>query len=350
MDLNIHLRTLLHTLHTQIVPWSRGWTDMWCAAMIDHLAVLFRIDNTDHIIDVNKNNAAYEFDQVNIICPAYPPGTYDDDAEKYIIYNVSKEEYETCRITNPNPRIIAICNKPNRTMYFTITFRPFTPQPGGLEFHAGKDYFFISTSSKDDLHRRIGGRCTTNNMKVVFKVCCGNEADQSSSSSARNNSVAVTSSTVSTSSSSSTAGGTGLVPPPPSVLKGGERFYPGTNVHHNHDHNQPQPTIVPPTLQENLPNSPYPGHPHPPQQPQQPTLYNGPPSSSPPKTTSTQKKKNKEYSNHPNEVVKNEELTYNGASRHYPVSCSITGSVATLASLLLSLYAPVIFIPAIPLR
>lgn len=32
--------------------------------------------------------------------------------------------------------------------------------------------FVSATSSKDDLHRRIGGRCTTNNMKVVFKVCC----------------------------------------------------------------------------------------------------------------------------------------------------------------------------------
>lgn len=31
----------------------------------------------------------------------------------------------------------------------------------------------LATSSKDDLHRRIGGRCSTNNMKVVFKVCCG---------------------------------------------------------------------------------------------------------------------------------------------------------------------------------
>lgn len=49
----------------------------------------FRIDNTDHIIDVNKNNAAFEYDQVNIICPVYQPGTYDEDAEKYIIYNVS---------------------------------------------------------------------------------------------------------------------------------------------------------------------------------------------------------------------------------------------------------------------
>ncbi|KAK9497981.1 hypothetical protein O3M35_003872 [Rhynocoris fuscipes] len=133
---------------------------------------IFRIDNTDHIIDVNKGNIPFEYDQVNIICPTYTPGTHEDDAEKYIIYNVSKEEYETCRITNPNPRIIAICDKPYKLMYFTITFRSFTPQPGGLEFQPGQDYYFISTSSKDDLHRRIGGRCTTNNMKVVFKVCC----------------------------------------------------------------------------------------------------------------------------------------------------------------------------------
>lgn len=104
------------------------------------------------------------------------------------VLQVSKEEYETCRITNPSPRVIAICDKPFKTMYFTITFRPFTPQPGGLEFHPGRDYYFISTSSKEDLHRRIGGRCTTHNMKVVFKVCCSNEADSSSyPATARNN-------------------------------------------------------------------------------------------------------------------------------------------------------------------
>lgn len=101
---------------------------------------------------------------------------------------VSKEEYDTCRITNPSPRIIAQCDKPKRTMYFTITFRPFTPQPGGLEFLPGHDYYFISTSSKDDLHRRIGGRCTSHNMKVVFKVCCSNDGETSSSSAtSRNN-------------------------------------------------------------------------------------------------------------------------------------------------------------------
>ncbi|XP_035720846.1 ephrin-B2-like isoform X1 [Vespa mandarinia] len=273
---------------------------------------IFRIDNTDHIIDVNKNNAVFEYDQVNIICPMYKLGTYDP--EKYLIYNVSKEEYETCRITNPNPRLIAICDKPYEDKYYTITFRPFTPQPGGLEFLPGHDYYFISTSSKEDLHKRIGGRCTSDNMKVVFKVCCSNDTSSSSATS-RNNSVAVTSSTVPSSSSTSTAvlgGGAGGMmppPPPPSVLKGGERFYPGGNIHHHRDHHQPatvMPTHVPPSAL-------YPVHPHQPQ----PPIHNGPPSvSSPPKTSIGQKKKNKEYSDHPNEVVKNEELTYNGATSY----------------------------------
>ncbi|XP_054723092.1 ephrin-B1-like [Uloborus diversus] len=135
----------------------------------------FRIDNTDHIIDVNRGNLPFEYDQVNIICPAYKPGTKEEDVERYVIYNVSKEEYDSCRITNPNPRIIAVCDKPHHLRYFTITFRNFTPQPGGLEFTPGQDYYFISTSrnGSDGLHQRVGGRCATHNTKVIFKVCCG---------------------------------------------------------------------------------------------------------------------------------------------------------------------------------
>lgn len=103
----------------------------------------FRIDNNDHVIDVNKGNLQFEYDQVHIICPYYEPGTNENETEKYIIYNVSKVEYETCRITNPSPRIIAICDKPFNTTLVTISFRPFTPQPGGLEFKPGNDYYFI---------------------------------------------------------------------------------------------------------------------------------------------------------------------------------------------------------------
>ena len=30
---------------------------------------MFRIDNTDHILDVNAGNHPWEYDQVNLVCP-----------------------------------------------------------------------------------------------------------------------------------------------------------------------------------------------------------------------------------------------------------------------------------------
>ena len=129
---------------------------------------MFRIDNTDHIVDVNTGNEPWEYDQVNIICPVSKPGI--KYPEKHVIYSVSREEFDSCRITNPKPTIVAICNQPHRLMYFTITFRSFTPTPGGLEFHPGQDYYFISTATPKDLHRRVGGGCSTHNMKMIFRV------------------------------------------------------------------------------------------------------------------------------------------------------------------------------------
>merc|ERR1712183_167265 len=67
------------------------------------------------------------------------------------------------------PRIVAVCNRPSTFMYFTITFRSFTPTPGALEFVPGKEYYFISTTNKD-IHRRAGGWCRSHNMKMIFKV------------------------------------------------------------------------------------------------------------------------------------------------------------------------------------
>lgn len=140
---------------------------------------IFRPDNMDHIIDVNRNqNNPFEYDQVNLICPNYSKGTRADQ-ETYIIYNVSKDEYDQCRINSNSSKVIANCNKPFDKRYFTITFRSFTPQPGGLEFHPGKDYYFISTSTgtSDGLERKVGGRCASHHMKITFRVCCGNNND-----------------------------------------------------------------------------------------------------------------------------------------------------------------------------
>jgi hypothetical protein len=134
-----------------------------------------RQSSEPRVVLVNEGNLPWEYDQVNIICPVYKPGT--PDPEQHIIYSVTKEEFQACRVINPRPKIVAICNRPQTFMYFTITFRSFTPTPGGMEFRPGKDYYFISTSNSKDIHRRVGGWCGSHNMKMVFKVVDG-QADQ----------------------------------------------------------------------------------------------------------------------------------------------------------------------------
>jgi len=123
---------------------------------------LFRIDKTDHVVDVNSGNLPWEYDQLNLICP--------NSEEQHVIYSVSREEYMDCRVTSPRPKIVAICNRPERFLYFTITFRSFSPTPGGLEFKPGHTYYLISTSTTRDIHRRAGGYCSTHNMKMIFNV------------------------------------------------------------------------------------------------------------------------------------------------------------------------------------
>merc|ERR1712115_752905 len=51
------------------------------------------------------------------------------EEERYIIYNVSKEEYDSCRISQADPRVVAVCDKPDKELQFTITFRSFSPRP-----------------------------------------------------------------------------------------------------------------------------------------------------------------------------------------------------------------------------
>jgi len=138
---------------------------------------IFLISNTDHIIDVNKATAIHEYDTINIVCPKYDKETEDERMERHVIYNVNKEEYDTCRILSDTPRIIGFCTEPTRERLFTISFRSFSPKPNSVEFERGKSYYFISTSSPGNLRTRQGGYCVHNNMKVVFKVADKN-ADQ----------------------------------------------------------------------------------------------------------------------------------------------------------------------------
>ena len=83
-----------------------------------------RSENDKRILEINGGNHPWEYDQVNIVCPVYKDGLLGSQTpEEYIIYSVSKEEYDSCRITQESPKIVALCNRPHELMYFTITFR-----------------------------------------------------------------------------------------------------------------------------------------------------------------------------------------------------------------------------------
>jgi len=128
---------------------------------------IFHISNTDHIMDVVQGGSPAP--KINIICPHYP-WKEEEEQEQHVIYSVEKEEFETCRILRPQPRIIAKCTEPSKKKVFTFSFRSFSPIPGGIEFLPGQDYYFISTSGPSDVQSRVGGFCQSHNMKVVFKV------------------------------------------------------------------------------------------------------------------------------------------------------------------------------------
>ena len=85
-----HPLTTIHTIH-------------WNASN-----PLFHRRLLDDVINVNSGNHPWEYDQVNIVCPT------GSEEEQYIIYSVTEREYRSCRIMQPNPKIVAVCNQPHR--------------------------------------------------------------------------------------------------------------------------------------------------------------------------------------------------------------------------------------------
>jgi hypothetical protein len=116
---------------------------------------------------VNSDNAAAgpgEFDQLQLRCPA-------DVAEEHVIYRVSRAEYLSCRVAGPRPEVVMVCSaaRPDHRLR-TITFRPYSPSPGGLEFPAGSSHYFLSTAAPGRLRAREGGACRTHNLRLAVRV------------------------------------------------------------------------------------------------------------------------------------------------------------------------------------
>jgi hypothetical protein len=122
--------------------------------------------NGQNVIDISTT--AWDYEQANIICPLYSKNVPKTLTEQYVVYNVTKEEFNRCQLnTQSANKIVALCNAPYRPNFFTLTFRSFSPTPGAFEFHPGQQYYFLSTDYNQGQSR---GRCSHPRMRLIFRI------------------------------------------------------------------------------------------------------------------------------------------------------------------------------------
>ncbi|XP_048338811.1 ephrin-A1-like isoform X2 [Sphaerodactylus townsendi] len=115
----------------------------------------------DYAVEVQLN------DYLDIICPHYednsvPPHTM----ERYTLYLVDQEEYETCKPRSKD-QIRWECNRPDALHgpeRFSEKFQRFTPFTLGKEFREGHEYYYISKP----IHRH-GDNCLKLKVLVAGK-------------------------------------------------------------------------------------------------------------------------------------------------------------------------------------
>ena len=125
---------------------------------------------------VNEGVEEGGWDQVDLRCPA-------DPGEHHLVYRVSEAEFRACRVASPRPEVVMVCGGGSSSPPLrTITFRPYSPLPGGLEFPPSSSHYFISTSSPGHLHQRHAGACTQHNLRLAVHVAPAASPSSSTSS------------------------------------------------------------------------------------------------------------------------------------------------------------------------
>ncbi|MBN3290039.1 EFNA1 protein, partial [Polypterus senegalus] len=104
-------------------------------------------------------------DYLDIICPHYEEGEIPShSAERYILYMVEAEEYDTCKPQSKD-QVRWECNRPlalNGPEKFSEKFQRYTPFTLGKEFREGETYYYISKP----IHHH-GEQCLKLKVKVV---------------------------------------------------------------------------------------------------------------------------------------------------------------------------------------
>ncbi|XP_030639489.1 ephrin-A1b [Chanos chanos] len=95
----------------------------------------------DYTVEVRIN------DYLDIICPHYNRGEIpSQEAERYVLYMVEKEDYENCK-PHSFDQLRWECSRPfaaHAPEKFSEKFQRFTPFTLGKEFRQGESYYYIS--------------------------------------------------------------------------------------------------------------------------------------------------------------------------------------------------------------
>ena len=161
---------------------------IWCRCLVEVEAarqhyVHWNISNSlffnTNIIDITSSATksdqaqASDYEQANIICPLYERRVPRTLTEQYVVYNVTKHEYDRCQLSSNDAKIVALCNTPYKPQFFTLTFRSFSPTPGAFEFHPGQKYYFIATNYLENQRSEPSmskPKCSHPPMRLIFRI------------------------------------------------------------------------------------------------------------------------------------------------------------------------------------
>ncbi|KAG5270858.1 hypothetical protein AALO_G00173100 [Alosa alosa] len=117
----------------------------WCASAERH-SVFWNSTNPNFIWDEYTVSVSIN-DYLDIICPHYTRGEVPaQEAERYVLYMVELEDYETCKPQSFD-QLRWECSRPfaaHAPEKFSEKFQRFTPFTLGKEFRVGESYYYIS--------------------------------------------------------------------------------------------------------------------------------------------------------------------------------------------------------------
>ncbi|XP_013392932.1 ephrin-4 isoform X3 [Lingula anatina] len=159
---------------------------------------IFQTSNNDHVIEVRIN------DVVDFHCPKYTSTITDPNDAYYVIYQVSREEYDGCSLNANRNAWIINCSQPyGSESFYSIIMTAFSPLPQSeYQFVPGETYYYLTTSTGNltGINNRRQGACREKNMKIMLKVCC----DSSTTITTSTQSVSTTTTPTTTSSTTPT--------------------------------------------------------------------------------------------------------------------------------------------------